>query len=159
MNFKLGPLMGLEPKETIKNTTTSVTWLLFNWQTRNCFLGIQRDPVDYVINQLYGQHVTSMQLTTSHHVRKLEHTNFFLVKPGQKITSSNAEMEICAFAEVLFQTWGVKVFLRNKVNISSEKSRAFWRSCLFIMSHRRLEWVYTLRLPEYQGTPCSKQPW
>ena len=29
--------------------------------------------------------------------------------------------------------------------------------CVFTISHTRLEWIYTLYLPEYQGTSCSKQ--
>ena len=31
------------------------------------------------------------------------------------------------------------------------------RLCIFIMSHTRLEWIYILQFPEYQGTLCSKQ--
>ena len=50
-------------------------------------------------------------------------------------------------------TWPFKcsIFSLKWASYMCYSSSAFWM-CVFIMSHTRLEWVYTLSLPEYQGT-------
>ena len=45
--------------------------------------------------------------------------------------------------------------------MSGKDSRIFGErlECIFVMSHTRLEWIYTLWLPEFQGTSHSKKAW
>ena len=50
-------------------------------------------------------------------------------------------------------------FYRNCLTANLLASNEYGQNQLyvFIMSYRSLEWIFTLRLPECRGTPCSKQ--
>lgn len=52
-------------------------------------------------------------------------------------------------------------FYRNCLTANLLASNEYGQNQLyvFIMSYRSLEWIFTLRLPECRGTPCSKQMW
>ena len=47
----------------------------------------------------------------------------------------------------------VSIFLEGFTNRENKTLSV----CAFIVSYIRLEWIYTLWWPEFQGTPCSKQ--
>ena len=92
-----------------------------------------------------------------------KHQKKFAQKPNGKLGFFGPHIPLLTWNEIKIMCnrcqghpiWPLDYFVAYSF---SEISSPIFLDCVYLSCHTRvIEWIYTLLLPEYQGTPCSKQ--